>query len=346
MNTIKTKLLLLTMLIITALVLASCVTYDSVGEEVELVDDELADVGEDLEEETDTELDGESGETGEDETEESEEDTTVEEDIEVVVEETEEVDLADAITIEVDESDLVDLTAVVTDPDEDEVTYYFSEPLNEAGSWQTNYGDAGEYEVTLTATDGINTVEQLVLLVVNRVNVAPVIDTLEDLFYAEGDDIMFVPEVDDPNGDTIIITISAPLDEGEFETDHTSAGEYEITVTASDGELDSEETFTLSIEDVNVLPVISGIEDLEVSEGDTVTLDIEVEDLDGDDIEVTISDPVGDDGVWEIAFTENGEYSITITADDGKNIVEETITIVVADVNMPPEIVDVSLDAE
>ena len=331
----KTKLLVLTMLIISALVLASCVTYDAVDEDAELVDDELVDV-EDIAEESDTtedevELDAET-----------EEETTVEEDIE----ETDLTDTSDLITIEVDESDLVDLAAVVTDPDEDEVTYYFSEPLSESGNWQTNYGDAGEYEVTLTATDGVNTVEQLVLLVVNRVNVAPVIDALEDLFYAEGDDIIFIPEVEDPNGDTVIITVSAPLSEGEFETDHTSSGEYEITVTASDGELDSEATFTLSIEDVNVLPVISGVEDLEVSEGDTVTLDVEVEDLDGDNVEITISDPVGDDGVWEVSFTEHGEYSITITVDDGKDIVEETITIVVADVNMPPEIIDVSLETE
>lgn len=355
----KIKVILLAALMIATLLLASCVTYDAPTEEVELVDDELTDVDADVVEEGEEAV--EELDTVEEPVEEVVNVTEAAEPVEVVEEIAEEpaeeevveevveestTDLSDAITIEVDESDLVDLTAIITDPDEDEVTYFFSEPLSDEGVWQTNYGDAGEYEITLTATDSYFTVEQLVLLIVNRVNVAPVMESFESLFYAEGDEIVFDPQVTDPNGDTVIITVSAPLDGGIFETDHTSAGEYEITVTASDGELETTDTFTLNIADVNVLPVISGLEDLEVFEGDTVTLDLEIEDLDGDDVVVTISDPVGDDAVWEIGFTENGEYTVTVTIDDGKDVITESITIVVVDVNMPPEIIDVSLDAE
>ncbi len=339
----NTKVILFATLMIATLLLASCVTYDTPTEEVDLVDGELADVDAEVVEEP----------MGEETTEVVEE--TMDE-VEVPAEEEEEVveetmdestaDLSDAIIIEVDESDLVDLTAIITDPDEDEVTYYFSEPLTEEGIWQTNYGDAGEYDVTLTATDSYFTVEQLVLLVVNRVNVAPVMESFQSLFFAEGDEIIFEPQITDPNGDAMTITVSAPLENGVFETDHTSAGEYEITVTASDGELETSKTFTLNIADVNVLPVISGLEDLEVYEGDTVTLDLEIEDLDGDEVVVTISDPVGDDGVWTIDFTDHGEYTVTVTVDDGKDIVTESIIIVVLDVNMPPQIIDVSLDTE
>lgn len=351
------------MLMISTLLLASCVTYDAPAEETGLVDDELADVEADMVDETE-ETEEETAEAEEEveveaeeeaETEETEEpmvEETTEEEVEVVEEEIEvpameeTADLSDAITINVDESNLVDLTAIVTDPDEDEVTYYFSEPLTNDGVWQTNYGDAGEYEVTLTATDGEYTVEQLVLLIVNRVNVAPVMEDLMDLFYEEGDEIVFEPSVEDPNGDDMTITVSEPLASGSFETDHTSSGEYEITVTATDGELSTTQTFTLNIADVNVLPVISGLEDLEVTEGETVTLDLEIEDLDGDEVVVTISDPVGDDGVWEIGFTDNGEYEVTVTVDDGKDVVSESITITVIDINMPPEIIDVSLETE
>ncbi|MBT4446231.1 hypothetical protein HOA92_03615 [archaeon] len=343
------KIIIIGMLLITMLVFVSCVSYTAPTEEVELVDEALVDVDEAV-------IDGTEDTNLEDETdvlEDTTEEETVE-DVELVVEETVELEESvpetiqndNAITIAVDEDDLVDLNAVVTDPDEDEVTYFFSEPLTESGSWKTNYGDAGEYEVTLTATDGVNTVEQLVLLVVNRVNVAPAIESLRDLFYAEGDDISFEPVVTDPNGDSVTVTVSGPLATGEFETDHTSAGEYEITVLATDGELDSEKTFTLTIEDINVLPVISGIEDLEVSEGETVELDVSVEDLDGDEVVVTISDPIGNDGVWDVSFTDNGEYQITVTVDDGKDVVTETINIIVGDINMPPEIIDVSLDTE
>jgi hypothetical protein len=338
---INKKIILTTLTIILlamSLLLSGCIDYkaagdDSLGDE-DLVDSDLVDIDADVSDESD-------GEEGTDlEEDENNEDFAEEES----VDESDSSDTEGLQRIEVDESEEIDLSVMVIDPDEDEVSYFFSSPLSEEGFWQTNYGDAGEYVVTLTATDGVNTVSEEILIVVNRVNVAPEIDTLVDLSYNEGDEIVFGVEVDDPNGDEVEVEISEPLSSGLFETDHTSSGEYEIVVVASDGELSSEDSFILTIVDVSVLPVISGVNDLDVAEGDTVELDIEVEDLDGDEVTITISEPVGDDGIWEIGFTENGKYEVTITADDGKDVVTETITILVEDVNMPPEIIEVSLE--
>ena len=114
------------------------------------------------------------------------------------------------------------------------------------------------------------------------------------------------------------MTVSEPLKSGTFETDHTSAGEYQIVVTASDGELETEKTFTLVVEDVNKLPELSGIVDLSVKEGETVRVEPKVTDLDGDEVALTISEPVGDDGTWETGYTDHGEYFVTVTANDGK----------------------------
>jgi PKD repeat protein len=212
--------------------------------------------------------------------------------------------------------------------------------------WQTNYGDAGEYYVTLTATDDQLTTTQEILLVVNRVNVNPEIEDLMDLEFDEGDIIEFSPEVSDPNNDAVAVTITEPLASGMFATDHTSAGSYEIFVTASDGELDTETSFMLTINDVNELPTITDVEDITISEGETVTIEPMVSDLDGDELTITISEPVGDAGVWETEFIDHGEYEIKITVDDGKDTVSQTITLTVEDVNMPPQIVDISLDVE
>jgi len=331
----KRIIVLLGLLLMTSMLLVSCIDYKAAGDE-ELVDSELVD------------LEVEMGDEVLDETEleESESDATEDlvEEEEVVVEEQEVVASEDLVTIEADESEFVDLGAVVVDPDDDEVTYYFSAPVDKSGEWQTNYGDAGDYVVTLTASDTVHTVTQDILLRINRVNVAPQISELGDLSYSEGDEIVFEVIAIDPNGDSVEVEISEPLASGLFETDHTSSGVYEIVVKADDGELSSESVFTLTIEDVNVLPVISGFEDLTVKEGDTIELDLSVEDLDGDSISLTISDPVGQDGVWELSFTDNGEYEVTITADDGKDIVTETINIVVEDVNMPPQIIDINLE--
>jgi len=245
--------------------------------------------------------------------------------------------------IDVKENEPVILQVDATDPDNDPITYTFSKPLDSTGKWQTNYGDAGEYLVTLAANDGKLTTEQKVKIVVERVNIPPTISALNDINVKEGETVEFTPKVTDPNHDPVNVEISAPLSDGVFNTDHTSAGEYKITVTASDGELTSEEAFKLIVQDVNVPPELAGLKDLVVNEGDVVQIRPEVSDLDGDNVQVTISNPVGDEGIWQTTYIDHGEYVITVRADDGKDVVTKTISLTVNDVNMPPEFVSIGL---
>jgi len=160
----------------------------------------------------------------------------VEEDIVLpdLTEDVEEVDVyeSDLEVINVKENELVKLNVQVSDPDKDVVTYAFTKPLNKQGEWQTNYGDAGEYVVTLTATDGKLTTEKKVKIIVERVNVPPTITGVKDITVSEGEQINFEPKVADPNGDAVSVSISEPLKSGTFVTDHTSAGEYDIKVVS------------------------------------------------------------------------------------------------------------------
>ena len=272
----------------------------------------------------------------------------VEEDIVLpdLTEDVDEVDVyeSDLEVINVKENELVKLNVQVSDPDKDVVTYAFTKPLNKQGEWQTNYGDAGEYVVTLTATDGKLTTEKKVKIIVERVNVPPTITGVKDITVSEGEQINFEPKVADPNGDAVSVSISEPLKSGTFVTDHTSAGEYDIKVVASDGELDTDKTFLLTINDVNELPVVSGLEDVTIKEGEVVELKPLITDLDEDKITLTISEPLGNDGVWETGFTDHGVYVVTVVADDGKDKVTKKVTVTVEDINMPPVITDISLD--
>lgn len=246
--------------------------------------------------------------------------------------------------ITIKENELVKLNIKTSDPDQDTVTHTFSKPLNNLGQWQTNYGDAGEYIVTITASDGKLTTEKRVKIMVERVNVPPVIELLNDLFVKEGQTVTLDPKVNDPNGDPVSVTITEPLKSGTFVTDHTSAGEYNVRVMASDGELSSEKSFKLVVDDVNMLPEINDLTDVNVQEGETITIKPTITDLDEDKIALTISDPVGDDGVWETGYTDHGNFVVTVTADDGKDKVSKQVSVTIEDVNMPPEIVDVYLD--
>ena len=249
----------------------------------------------------------------------------------------------DLQVIEVNENEMVKLNVKVTDPDQDSVEYTFTPPLNKLGQWKTNYGDAGEYIITLTATDGKLTTKKQMKMVVNRVNVPPVVSGVADLHVKEGEVVTFNPVVSDPNGDEVTVTVSEPLQNGKFETDHTSAGEYQVKVVADDGELQTEKSLVLVVDDVNELPVLTNLQDLAVKEGELVTIEPTVSDLDEDKVTVTISEPVGDSGVWKTSYTDHGEYVVTVTANDGKGVVTKKIKVVVEDVNMPPQIIEVKL---
>ena len=254
-------------------------------------------------------------------------------------------DASDVTVLNVNENGLLKLKLTVVDPDKDVVNYTFSKPLNSKGEWKTNYGDAGEYLATITATDGKLTTHKKIKIVVKRVNVAPVIEELKDLKINEGATIKFEPKVTDPNKDPITVVVSDPLKSGSFVTDHTSAGVYTIKVTANDGELESSKSFKLVVNDVNVPPVISNLpKEINLKEGELVKLEPKVTDLDEKDkVNLTISDPVGNDGIWQTSYTDHGEYTVYITAFDGKDKIVEKVKINLADVNMPPQILNVSL---
>lgn len=247
-------------------------------------------------------------------------------------------------TVKVKENDLLKLNVNYTDPDNDRVTLVFNKPLDKDGEWKTNFGDAGEYASTIVANDGKLSTTTKLKIIVERVNVAPIIDGVEDMTVKEGDVVNFKPNITDPNKDQVKVTISDPLKNGVFKTDHTSAGDYKIKVVATDGELKTEKNFLLRVLDVNVKPTVEGIpEKLVIKEGDLINLKPKVSDLDNDKLKISISDPVGDDGIWQTGYTDHGQYTITVVVDDGKDKVTKKIDLSIQDQNAAPEIISVNL---
>ena len=256
--------------------------------------------------------------------------------------------------ITVKENQLVDLSVKIEDPDKDNVNYSFTMPLNEVGKWKTNYGDAGEYVVTISATDGKLTTKKDILLKVTRVNVPPLIKTVKNQTVKEGETVKLTPQVIDPNGDAVNVKISTPLTTGTWVTDHKSAGEYSITITASDGEKESKELFLLTVLDVNVLPKITGLQDnVTLNEGGKLEIKQIVNDLDNDVVNVTIMvTKLGSSEaiktckktcIWKTGYTDHGNYIVSVVADDGKDKVTKAISLVINDINMPPQILEVKL---
>jgi hypothetical protein len=145
--------------------------------------------------------------------------------------------------ITVTEEDIVEIMVESNDPDGNEVTYTFSKPLDENGMWETARGDAGEYEVTVTATDGDNFVIQTIDLVVDKKNTAPVIDSVKVTpefveLRAPGDEVTIkvLVEASDVDGDALTVSYSGYMsaDEGIVRYGD-KGGDKTVTVTVSDG---------------------------------------------------------------------------------------------------------------
>ncbi len=85
-------------------------------------------------------------------------------------------------TFNIQETDKISLTPESIDLDGDKIVYYYSTPLNDGGEWETNYDDAGEYLVDITASDGINKTIETIKIVVENKNQAPIFSKKEFTF--------------------------------------------------------------------------------------------------------------------------------------------------------------------
>ena len=85
----------------------------------------------------------------------------------------------DNVNFQIGSNELVSLVPKAEDPDQDALTFTFTSPLDANGEWQTNYGDAGEYTVTVTVSDGLLTTSKEVLIIVKKKEEAPVLQSYD-----------------------------------------------------------------------------------------------------------------------------------------------------------------------
>ncbi len=256
-----------------------------------------------------------------------------------------------AKVIIVKETDLINLVPKAYDPDKDLLKYTFTTPLDETGKWQTSYGDGGEYTITVTASDGELSSSKEVLIIVNRKEEAPSIDSFSPesttLEADENSIVGFEVEVSDLNQDELLY--SWKLDGKEvsskesftYEITYDDAGSHTMKLAVSDSALESTKLWSIKVKNVNRLPVLETISDLKVMETDTIKITPKATDPDGDEIEFTISEPVGNKGIWETTYDDGGEYTVKVTASDGIDSTSQEVKISIENVNRAPIITDI-----
>jgi VCBS repeat-containing protein len=152
------------------------------------------------------------------------------------------------------EGDPVQLKVKGTDPDGDAVTYTFSAPFDSNGNWQTKVGDAGDYLITVTASDGKTQSTKTIKISVVTRNNAPVIEKIADITVKEGETVTLSPKVLDQEGDPVTIKYSGWMSSNTKATSYNDAGSYTVTVTASDGSLETSQNVKVIVQDVNRAP--------------------------------------------------------------------------------------------
>ena len=262
-----------------------------------------------------------------------------------------------AKVIIIEETELISLKPQATDPDADKLTFTYTTPLDKDGKWQTNYGDAGEYTITLTASDGQLSATKDVLIIVNKKEEVPVIDEAlpkeKALESVENSKLTFSATASDLNNDPLVYSWKLDGDwvsadkSYVYDIRYDAAGQHTIKLIVTDGAGEASNIWALKVENVNRKPVLEKIAAIRVKETETVVIEPMATDPDGDELLFsTDNDKFEDvDGrfEWETTYDDSGDYVVTLAVMDGEAEVSQEVTITIENVNRPPIIQDVVL---
>ncbi len=247
----------------------------------------------------------------------------------------------------VEETDFVKITPSASDLDNDKVSYQYSSPLDEKGEWQTGYDDAGEYDLRITASDGVNEVDEKVKLIVKNKNQPPILSD-KRVMVLETQTVDLTSLVEDPDQDILTYTFNSPFDQnGKWKTTYNDAGVYIVDFTASDGKLSASLRVEVQVENKNQPPQITetfSVSDL-VALNEDSTLEFFVETKDEDSLDLTYewflegkkisSQKTGE---YYFDYDSAGEYHLNLKVSDEETTIEKEWFVSIADKNRKPQV--------
>jgi len=241
-------------------------------------------------------------------------------------------------TLTATEGDLVTLKLKAVDPDGLPLNYYYSQPFNDQGLWQTKDGDAGKYLVRVYAGDQFSNTSADVLVVINSRNKPPVIDCPDEVNVKEGETVNLDCSFFDKEKDPIVVDYSGWMTSTTYTTNFESSGDHKVLVRATDGFTNSTKTITIHVENVPRAPIFDEhLKDMTITEGDIVTLKPVVSEPDvGEVVKMTYSQPFDKNGVWKSALGDAGTYPVSVVATSQGLSTKESFTLTVKMLNTAP----------
>lgn len=256
----------------------------------------------------------------------------------------------------VQETDFVKIKIDAVDLDKDRVVFTYSAPLNEHGEWQTDLGDAGEYNITITASDGIKETKEEIKLIVDNKNQPPRLKQ-NSLVVNEKDTVELKTVIEDPDNDPLTFAFPEPFDKnGKWTPGLDDAGSHVVEFTVSDGEFTEE--LRIGMEVLNTAKPLEIVEvfsekfssegKIDLHEDQTLLYSAEAKAEEEDvivyewalDNEI-ISSGAGEEGAQGehyFDYDAAGEHTLTLFVNNGRDKLTREWKLSVAKVNRRPEI--------
>ncbi len=141
-------------------------------------------------------------------------------------------------------------------------------------SWTPTYTQAGSYNVTFIASDGKTQTSQTITITVANTDRPPVLADITDRSVNVSSLLTFTLSATDPDGDSLTYS-AGTLPSGATLTGQTfawtptssQAGSYTVTFTASDGQLQTSRTITITVVGVDQPPVAAATYYLNTASG-------------------------------------------------------------------------------
>ncbi len=263
-------------------------------------------------------------------------------------------------------------TSSVTDPEAGSISYSLSGTGSENFSVSADgtvtlasaldYETATAYEITLTASDGDNSVSETLTINVGDINEAPTVTTTlaaesvaEDA--ATGTTVA-TSSASDPESSSISYSLSGTGSDNfnvdangnvtvASSLDYETTTSYTITLTASDGTNSTQETITINVSDVDEFTLALSSTSPAINEGVSTGTQVATSTLTQQD-SASVTYSLSGTGSDKFAISSSGvittaaamdyettsSYSLTVTVTDGTNTDTETINISINNVSL------------
>ncbi|MBI4650916.1 tandem-95 repeat protein, partial [Candidatus Desantisbacteria bacterium] len=256
------------------------------------------------------------------------------------------------------EKQTLEFTVNATDPDNDILKITASGLPDEAifdttntFKWIPEYNQSGIYTIIFNVSDGILNNTEIVNIIVNNTNRAPILSEISSKTIKENQLLEFTINAVDTDGDNLKFTAGGLPDGAIFDSTNTfrwkpgfnQSGIYYIDFIVNDGNLSDNKIVNLTVDNVNRPPVLSSISDKVLEANNLFTFTVSAYDPDMDNLQFTVSGlPEGavfDSAnifMWIPEYIQSGIHTISFTVSDEILSDTKTMNITVEKVNRVP----------